>query len=88
MARIDFDDPAVTVTHTVDFDAMTPAERADKFGLDANSKARLEALTAAMAGVAHDQGTLNKLVQAGAALAVKAIEAGVQPSAILGAVLS
>lgn len=85
---IDFDhvgpDGGPVVTSSIDFDTMTEAQIAAVLGLDSATGARFHALTGAMAGIAHDQATLDKLGAALVSLAVKAIGSGIDPIALLG----
>lgn len=84
MATVNFDDPNVPITHGVNFDTMTAEEVAAKFGVDASSGKRLAALVASMAGKAHDQATLNKLVASAIVLGTKAVAGGVNVASLLG----
>lgn len=85
MAIIDFDHG--TVTHSIDFDSLTPAEIAVKLGTGKEANERYAKLVEAMAGVAHDQATLNKLVATGVQLAVKQLASGSGVAGLLGALV-
>ena len=85
MARIDFDHQTAggpVISYGIDFDKLTPKEIADRLGLDATTGARYAALCTQMAGVAHDQATLNKLVASAMQTAIAAVKSGAPLAAV------
>ncbi len=91
MAKLNFDVPDAsggpTITHSVDFDTMTPEEAATYLGLDAAGGKKLKAAVAALAPDAAAQATLGHLVAAGIKAAETIIRGGGSTAGLLAGLL-